>query len=960
MVKPVEILIKAKEEASGVFDSLKSKVAAVGVAIAGYFGIRAFGGVINDAADLEAAMSRVQAATDATTEEMVALRKAADDAGANTKYTSVQAAGALENLAKAGLSAKDSIAALPAVLALAQAGDIDLGRSSEYVTKAVMGMGLAFTDAGRVADVLAKGANASNTSVEGLAQALSYAAPVAHSLGLSLETTVAIIGKFADAGIDASRAGTALNSILSQFSDPASKFREELGNAGITTNNFETALRQLAAAGPRGQKAILAVGQEAGPALRALLGQGIGALDDLKKKLDDSAGSAAATGAVMENNLKGSLNGLSSAWDTVKTTLGTPVLPVLRQGVDQLAGALRTAVTDGTIGKFGDAIATAFSSGIKWARDFLSAIDFNKLGADLRAFADRSGEVFKEVGEYATAAGATAQTAYGVMSAGANGVLAVIYKIGEVFADMASEIQGGVANILDGLAKITFGGVSASFKAAADDMRLSAEATLAAGQALGEKSAEALGRMAEGAQTARAGWAALTKAVEDGKPAADASSAAIAQMAAQIEAAGQKTTEAAKATDAARKATDDKRTADTAAAAAVQQLRDEYTQLVAGGSIQAAAEKLQQINKALQGTPPAAKDAAKAAEEAALKVITAYSQLGITSQAELKQLAANAKANFETIKASGTASAMDIQNAFTVMAQKALDAAGPVGSVGRQLAQSALEAQAAANGLAVTFDETGKVIVSAMNAGAAATGNLKTGVDNVNTSLRTQIDLRNKLNTMRTGSVPAAPPPPKTSDGFETNKDGSAKGTFTNNLDVSAAFDLVNKAKANRLTAADLAEAKAAFEQAQGAYDYMEKMGRFNPGGQSHEFVQSTTALYNGARSAYEKVQAMVDAETKAAAKAAAAEAKKAAADQAKKAAADQAKAGAESSARTSELSGQDAETARKSSQSSASTSYTVNITLNGRSSTIKTATAADAADLKDLLQQLADAASRS
>ena len=314
MVKPVEILIKAKEEASGVFDSLKSKVAAVGVAIAGYFGIRAFAGVINDASDLEAAMSRVEAATSATAEEMVALRKAADDAGANTKYTSVQAAGALETLAKAGLSAKDSIAALPAVLALAQAGDIDLGRASEFVTKAVMGMGLAFSDAGRVADVLAKGANASNTSVEGLAQALSYAAPVAHSLGLSLETTVAIIGKFADAGIDASRAGTALNSLLSQFSDPASKFREELGNAGITTNNFEQALRELAAAGPRGQKAILAVGQEAGPALRALLGQGIGALDDLKKKLDDSAGSAAATGAVMENNLKGSLNGLSSAW----------------------------------------------------------------------------------------------------------------------------------------------------------------------------------------------------------------------------------------------------------------------------------------------------------------------------------------------------------------------------------------------------------------------------------------------------------------------------------------------------------------------------------------------------------------------------------------------------------------------------------------------------------------------
>ena len=38
----------------------------------------------------------------APAEEMVAHKKAAEDAGANTKFTSVEAAGALENLAKAG------------------------------------------------------------------------------------------------------------------------------------------------------------------------------------------------------------------------------------------------------------------------------------------------------------------------------------------------------------------------------------------------------------------------------------------------------------------------------------------------------------------------------------------------------------------------------------------------------------------------------------------------------------------------------------------------------------------------------------------------------------------------------------------------------------------------------------------------------------------------------------------
>ncbi|MBX9835252.1 MAG: phage tail tape measure protein, partial [Burkholderiaceae bacterium] len=385
-LNPIEILINAKDKASGVFDRLNNKLKVIGVAIVGYFGIKAFAGVVEGAADFEQALSRVKAATGASAEEMERLKKAAEDAGSNTKYTSIEAAAALENLAKAGLSAGDAIEALPAVLSLAQAGDVDLATSAEYVTKAVMGMGLAFTDSGRVADVLALGANASSTSVKGLAEALSYAAPTAQSLGVSLETTVAIIGQFASAGIDASRAGTALNSIMSQFSDPASKFRQELGAIGITTGDFNQALHELAASGTRGSKAINAVGLEAGPALKAALNRGMPALDELKAKLDNAAGSAAATAKVMEDNLKGSIGGLSSAWETVKNVLGTPVLPVLKDGVDKLAAAFRAAVADGTVQRFGEAIAAAFQSGITWIKAFAAEVNFTQLAADMRAF----------------------------------------------------------------------------------------------------------------------------------------------------------------------------------------------------------------------------------------------------------------------------------------------------------------------------------------------------------------------------------------------------------------------------------------------------------------------------------------------------------------------------------------------------------------------------------------------
>ena len=713
-MKPIEILINAKDNASGVFSSLQSKVAAVGAAIAAYFGINAFAGVVQGAADFEQGMSRVKAATGATAEEMQALTKAAEDAGANTKYTSTEAAGALENLAKAGLSANDSIAALPAVLNLAQAGDIGLAEASETVTKAVMGMGLAFTDAARVADVLALGANATNTSVSGLAQALSYAAPVAQSAGVSLEGTVAIMGKLADAGIDASRSGTAVSNMLAQFSDPASAFKMALADAGITTNNFEQALHQLAAAGPAGEKAILAVGLNAGPALRALLNQGMGALDELKGKLEGAAGSAAATAAVMQNNLHGALNGLASAWDTVKNALGTPVLPVLQQGVEQLAGAFRAAVADGTVQKFGESIATAFQHGIKFVRDFIGTIDFTAVLARLQDFADRSNEFFAQVGTYATNAGNTVKLSYGVMSAGANAVLTAIYGLGIAFAETAAGIVGVAANVSEALSKIAIGDAKDRLIAEAAQMREVLAGLAGVSEEFGKKAVSAMEDTARGAEIARSGWAGVTSSAQAATPAMDAAAKAAATVAKELASGADA---AAKAGAAYQKKVNDEQIAKQAAddhAAALVRLRGEYAQLVAGGSIQAAAEKLQEINKALRGTPPAAADATKAAQDAAAQIDAAFQRLGISSAAALKNQAANAQRDFDVIKNAGTSTAEDISAAFRVAAEKAIAA-------NKGIAPSWVTAQAGVRGFRIEVDDTGKSVVKSMDEAKKAT-----------------------------------------------------------------------------------------------------------------------------------------------------------------------------------------------------------------------------------------------
>ena len=711
--KPIEILINAKDNASSVFSSLQAKVAAVGAALLAYFTVDAFVGIVKGAGNLEQAMSRVQAATGATAQEMVLLRQAAEDAGANTQYTSTEAAGALENLAKAGLSATDAIGALPAVLNLAAAGDVDLGQASEFLTKAVTGMGLAFSESARVADVLALGANATNTSVTGLAQALSYAAPVATAAGVSLESTVAILGKMADGGIDASRSGTALANILAQFKDPASSFKIALNEAGITTNNFDAALRQLAASGPAGEKAIIAVGLNAGPALRSLLNQGMGALDELSTKLKTAEGSAAAAAKVMQDNLNGSLTGLSSAWDTVKNTLGTPVLPVLKDGVDQLANAFRNAVKDGTIQQFGESIATAFKTGIQFVRDFIAQVDFTAVIASIQNFANNANENFKKIAEYATNASNGVSTAWGVMSAGANVVLAAIYGIGAAFASIVSGIQAGSALLYDVMAKITFGDVSARYKAIADEIRISSAGMAGVATEFGNKASAAFSRVADGAETARSGWAGVTKAVDENAVATRSWQETVKQANAE-----QAKTVAAAAAAAA--AIEKKTQADNAAKvaaydhrAALEQLRAEYAALIAKGDLQGAALKLQEVNKALKETPPAAAGAGQAAADAAAKTAAAYKDLGITTDAELKAVATRAKASFDTLAASGTASARELAAGFKDAAEKAIAA-------NNGIAPSWVEAGAAARGYTIEVDAAGKAMLKAANEGSKA------------------------------------------------------------------------------------------------------------------------------------------------------------------------------------------------------------------------------------------------
>ena len=435
------------ERSVGVFGRFKGAIVAVGAALGITFVASKIKGFFSDAVsgaqEFEEQLSTVKAVSGATAEDMDALRAAAEKMGAETKYTATEAAQGLENLARAGLSANDSIKALPSVLALAQGNSLELADAAAFITKAAAGMGLEMSEAARVADVLAKAASSANTDVQGMGLAMSYAAPTAHALGLTLEETAAYIGKLADAGFDGSRAGTAMATMMGQFQNPASTFRKELAALGIRTRDFNQAIRELAAAGPQGQAAISALGEAAGPAFRALAGQGIEAVDGLRDKLQDAAGFAVGQAEVMNNTLKGAFDALSSAWDSLKGKLGKPILEPLRDKLNELAKVISDLVNSGKIEELGRKIAAAFSDGADAVIRFVKEMNFD-------AVIDKASGGFEKLKTIGTALNG----AFQALSITFNAVKAGLATIAGLLAAVASKIFATLSSLTNGLGSV--------------------------------------------------------------------------------------------------------------------------------------------------------------------------------------------------------------------------------------------------------------------------------------------------------------------------------------------------------------------------------------------------------------------------------------------------------------------------------------------------------------------------
>ena len=446
----LQLILTAKDEISGVFGNVFGFVDRTTSATANLIREKfadLFGGGISGAADFEAQLDRVAAKGGYTAAEMGDVAQAVREIGAKFGISGTEAAKGMETLAAAGLSAKDAVGALPSVLALATSEQISAGAAAEKLVDSLSIMGLGFDQAGRMADVLAKGADITTSSTAQLSEALSETGGTARAAGMDLESTVAALDLLHKNGLKGSEAGTALKAILTALLDPSSKASQELNKLGITSRDLGTVLDGIKNSGDKGSAAILAFGTEAGPGLRALISEGKTGLDEYTGQLRNAEGAAAGAASQMGGNLKGAWDALTSAWDSLKQALVEPLLAPIAQQARDLGAALQEGLSSESFKKIQDAVRSFGENSAQAIREFVESFDFEAAANKTAEFVSNASQNFDKIGQAGGIAADAIKIAW-------NGVTLVVQGVATVLAGFTAAIATSFEGIVTAMAQV--------------------------------------------------------------------------------------------------------------------------------------------------------------------------------------------------------------------------------------------------------------------------------------------------------------------------------------------------------------------------------------------------------------------------------------------------------------------------------------------------------------------------
>ncbi|MGP1427459.1 MAG: phage tail tape measure protein [Treponema sp.] len=266
-------------------------------------------------------------------DNLKAVGKVARDVAAVTEFNAVDTAGALDKMAMAGLTSKQSMALLAGTTNLATAAGADLTTAVDIATDALGAFGLMTEDEkalegnlNRLSDVMAKTTNMFNTDISGFFESAKMGAATFTATGQSLEDFSAMVGVMASSGIKGSESGTQLRNMMLSLASPSSSAQKALEKLGVKTTDaqgnflniidilgqFENGMKGM---GDAEKTAALTdiFGKRTVTGVTLLLKEGTEGLKKYSGELQNAGGTAANVAAAMRGSLANRIEVLKSA-----------------------------------------------------------------------------------------------------------------------------------------------------------------------------------------------------------------------------------------------------------------------------------------------------------------------------------------------------------------------------------------------------------------------------------------------------------------------------------------------------------------------------------------------------------------------------------------------------------------------------------------------------------------------
>jgi TP901 family phage tail tape measure protein len=317
--------------------------------------------------------------------------------GHNTEFTAIQAAEALEALAKSGYNAKEAIAMLPNVVDIAKSANVDFEKATMISAITLKQFNMNVKDAvqleknlTRVNDVMSKSVSTSQLSMEDLLETFQQTAPIATKLGISIEEITTLASALSDTAKGA-KAGMMLKQLFIPLLAPSKSMENILDRLGIRLRNskgefvgiidiinqFQKALKGKGAVE---QSQILSkiFGRRGVIGATRLINIGSEELNKINAGMLNAQGSAKTLAEIVDNTVGDKLKELKSAAQSIWISLFTIGKSDFSGLIENITKIVRAV--DDWINNNKELISKQFKEIGEFVKQFMEGFDAKKIG----------------------------------------------------------------------------------------------------------------------------------------------------------------------------------------------------------------------------------------------------------------------------------------------------------------------------------------------------------------------------------------------------------------------------------------------------------------------------------------------------------------------------------------------------------------------------------------------------